>query len=97
MIAGQLGYFLGAVALSLVCSTLAKWIAGALDAEIEGRYGIALLACFIPGAIPLLAHGAFGSKDALAMLAALVAAGTVCWSFRRSQSLTAETKHPRVN
>ena len=94
MTAGQFSYFLGALALSLGCSRLAKWIAGALDAEVEGRFGIALAACFIPSAIPLLAQGAFAFTDVLAMLASMLAAGVTSWGFRQGQSPVAGMKQP---
>ena len=96
MTAGSLAYFFGALVLSLGCSTLATRIADALDSEIEGRFGVALAACFIPPTMLLLAHGAFGFTDALPMLASMLAAGFVCWSFRRQLFLTG-MKRPRAS
>jgi hypothetical protein len=97
MNAGQLDYFFGAFALSLVCSTLAKWLAAVLGAENEAGYGIALAACFMPTAIPLLAYGAFGFADALAMLAAMLAATVMFWWFRRDASRVVDVQRPRAS
>lgn len=92
MSTGQLAYFFGVSALSLVCSTLANWLATALDAEIEGRFGISVATCFVPTAIPLLADANFGVTDAPRMLASLLAAGVMFWWFLREQSRSVNVK-----
>jgi hypothetical protein len=97
MSTGQLVYFFGAFALSLVSSTLAKWLAATLGAEIEVRYGIAVATCFVPTAIPLLAYGAFSFTDALAMLASTLAASVMSWWFRRDQSRVVDVNRPRAS
>ena len=89
-------YFFGALALSLVCSTLADWVAYTLGAEIEGRFGISVAGCFVPAAIPLLAYGTFGVTDALGLLASLLAATVTFWWFRRTQSGAVNISRPRV-
>ena len=90
-------YFFGALALSLVCSTLADWLAYTVGAEIEGRFGISVAACFVPTVVPLLAYGNFGVTDALGLLASLLAASLVFWWFRRAQSRAVNVNRPRVS
>jgi hypothetical protein len=88
----QWAFFLGAFGLSLVSATLARWIAATLGADVETRYGVAAAAGFMPAAIPLLAYGAFGFLDALAMLAAMLAACVMFWWFARDHKAAVDPK-----